>query len=53
VPPEIDEDGNPVPWPKPQFEPSPSGGGTQELADQFTGWFDEVDGPDYVKELKK
>ena len=47
VPPELDEDGNPIPWPPlPQFTPTPSGGGTQTLADQSTGWFEAVDGPE-------
>lgn len=51
VPPELDENGDPIPWPAPPpFKPSPSGGGTPELANQYTGWFEQVDGPEYEKE---
>jgi hypothetical protein len=48
IPPELDEAGNPIPWPPPRFNPSPSGGGSQDLADQFTGWFEQVAGPEDV-----
>ena len=49
IPPELDGDGNPIPPPPPsEFEPNPSGGGSKELVEQFTGWFNEVDGPEYV-----
>ena len=47
----IDPDGNPMeglPGPLP-FTPSPSGGGTQDLADSFIGWFEKVDGPEFEK----
>ena len=38
-----DEEGNPVPLPQPEFEPTPSGGGTQTLADDYTGYFEQVE----------
>ena len=51
LPPELDENGDPIPWPPlPPFAPTPSGGGTTTLADQFTGWFEAVDGPEQQKE---
>jgi len=50
VPPELDGDGNPIPRPPPQFAPTPSGGRSQTLADQFTGWFEEVEGPHNKRE---
>ena len=40
---EFDKYGNPV-GPRP-FEPNHSGGGTQEMADDFTGYFTQVEGP--------
>jgi len=42
-----DEDGNPI---YPSIEPSPSGGGSQDLADQSTGWFEKVATPKNIKE---
>lgn len=39
------EDG--VPYP---FVPTPSGGGTQDLADQTTGWFEQVETPELIQE---
>jgi hypothetical protein len=38
-----DDDGNPIDEPPSPFTPSPSGGGTQELADQSTGWFEQAE----------
>jgi len=56
--PKYDQDGNPLdasgkvipgqPGPPP-FEHTPSGGRTQELTDQFTGWFNEVE-TEFIKE---
>ncbi|MDR1687275.1 MAG: hypothetical protein LBS21_01525 [Clostridiales bacterium] len=43
---ETDENGNQTEKP---FNPTPSGGGSQELADGFTGWFEQVE-TEYVKE---
>lgn len=50
IPPKLDGDGNPIPWPPPQFTPTPSGGRSQILADQFTGWFEQVEGPNNKQE---
>jgi len=44
-----DEEGNPA-QDAPPFEPTPSGGRTQDLADQSTGWFDQVEDPEFIKE---
>ena len=57
----LDRDGNRLPLPplpldpdgKPEYppvEPTPSGGRTQENADNFTGWFEQVEKPEFVKE---
>jgi hypothetical protein len=43
----LDDQGEPV---IPPFEQSPSGGGSQDLADEFTGWFEQVENPKYEKE---
>lgn len=47
----LDENGNPLPLPpgKRPFKPTPSGGRTPELADESTGWFEQVE-TEYVKE---
>jgi hypothetical protein len=47
---QYDEDGNPTSRPKPQFAPTPSGGRTQDLADDFTGYFEQVETPIYKEE---
>lgn len=39
----VDDDGNALPPGLNQYESTPSGGGTQELADQFTGWYERVE----------
>lgn len=39
----VDEDGNPLPPGALPYEPTTSGGGAQELADQSTGWFEQVE----------
>jgi hypothetical protein len=52
----LDKDGNILPEEPagpPPFRPNPSGGGTQELAESFTGWFERVEEPENVKELKQ
>ena len=46
-PPEFDGDGNPI---LPAVTQTPSGGRTQALAGETTGWFEQVDGPEFVKE---
>jgi len=48
IPPELDEDGNPIPWPPPQFTETPSGGRTPELGNQYTGWFERVENPEII-----
>jgi len=45
----FDENGDPLPG---AFEITSSGGRTQELADEFTGWFEQVEGPE-LKEKEK
>jgi hypothetical protein len=44
-----DDNGNPIPNP---FEQTPSGGRTQELADDYTGWFEQVE-TEYEEESKQ
>ena len=48
-----DESGNPIPTPPeqppPPVESTPSGGRSQELGDQYTGWFEQVE-TEQVKE---
>jgi len=50
----LDENGNPIPVPpgvpRPPFTETPSGGRTPELASQTTGWFEQVEGPNFEKE---
>ena len=46
---EFDENGNPMP--ESVFKPTASGGRTKELAGEFTGWFEQVEGPKF--ELKE
>jgi hypothetical protein len=46
-PPEYDDDGNPI---IPGVQSTPSGGRTPELAGQYTGWFEQVDDPEFIKE---
>ena len=40
IPTEVDENGVPIP---PAYTPSPSGGGSQELANQSSSWFEQVE----------
>ena len=42
---EYDTDGNPKP-PSEDFKETPSGGRTPELADEFTGWYEQVETTD-------
>jgi len=57
---ELDRNGNRLPKPPlplnpdgvpiyPEFQPSPSGGGTQTLAEKSTGWFEQVESPKFTK----
>lgn len=45
----LDDDGNPLDAGDDPFTPTPSGGRTQDLADDFTGWFEAVE-TEYEKE---